>query len=71
MTGKLLRLAPAFIVSGVLSSTVKAESIIDVNQDVVTMQRDHVLARSNAKRESTAFGANKSGDYYEGALPQQ
>ena len=71
MTSKFLRLAPAFIVSGMLSSTLEAESIIDINEDAATMQRDHVLARGNAKRETPAFGANKSGDYYEGALSQQ
>lgn len=54
-----------------LSSTLEAESIIDINEDAATMQRDHVLARGNAKRETPAFGANKSGDYYEGALSQQ
>ena len=71
MTSKLLRLAPAFIASGMLSSTLEAKSIIDINEGAVTMQRDPVLARGNAKRETRAFGANKSGDYYEGALSQQ
>jgi hypothetical protein len=70
MTTKLLKLLPAFFASGLLNDNfLRAECTAEADDDIVCMQLDHVLNDSISKRNAVAFGANRSGDYYEGALP--
>ena len=40
-----------------------------VRQSVLSLQRDQQGSEPTTRQEELTFGSNRSGDYYEGALP--
>lgn len=70
MMNKIAIMAPAFLVWGVLGSGGGQEGASHENtQTVAGLRRDQLTSGAAVERDQLVFGANKSGDYYEGALP--